>query len=218
MDLGGEVFEHDGGAGTVGFDFDGFLRGLVFSRRLSVARGVVLVVTEELGDVETAFSSDYACFVSGFTGIEGATEGGGGAVAEDEKGGGSNDGFGFGIAPEDGGDGFQFGRGVEVVDDGSHVIPSGIPEDSHGFEFRVQSDVLRVPNGKLKDGVESAAFADKSVDLLLELEGAGMVGKVGPVHEGDVVLAAGGEDSLGGRKAGEGFLAEDVFAGLCGGD
>lgn len=98
----------------------------------------------------------------------------------------------FLIASDEGVDRFELYVGSNVIDDCPHVVPAEISQHSHGLEFRIHADVRFVANFELEDGVEGAAFSGEVIDLVLELYRSGMMGEVGPVHEGDIVLVAGG--------------------------
>ena len=192
MNLGGEVFEEDSGVRTRGFDFDCLGAWFIRLRGVDVAGGVVLVVADEFWDVDISLVSNNASMLSGSTGIEGTAEGASGSIGKGEESRASDDGLAFLIASDEGGDGFELYVGSNVIDDCAHVVPAEISQYSHGLEFWVYADVGFITDFELEDGVEGAALSGEVIDLVLKLYGARVMGEVGPVHEGDIVLVAGG--------------------------
>ena len=126
MNLGGEVFEEDGGVWTGGCDFDCLGARFVLLCGVDVASRVVPVVADKFWDVDVSLVSDNAGILSRSTSIEGATEGGGGSVDKGEDTSASNNGLAFLIASDEGIDRFELYVGGEVIDDCSHVIPTEI--------------------------------------------------------------------------------------------
>ena len=127
MNLGGEVFEEDGGVWTGGFDFDCLGARFVLLCGVDVASRVVPVVADKFWDVDVSLVSDNAGILSRSTSIEGAAEGGSGSVDKGEDTSASDDGLAFLIASDEGGDGFELYVGSNVVDDCAHVVPAEIP-------------------------------------------------------------------------------------------
>ena len=117
MDLGGEVFEEDGGVWTGGFDFDCLGAWFVRLRGVDVAGGVVSVVADEFGDVDISLVSDNASMLSRSSDIEGTAEGGSGSVGKGEESRASDDGLAFLVASDEGVDRFELYVGGEVIDD-----------------------------------------------------------------------------------------------------